>query len=179
MKNKLFMLAFAFIFIFGWFCSSAYSNVVSQISFSYPSSASVETAAGEKASSSFFGNKERDSPSDWIKQEQIEVYGDKVILQIEDPQWAVFTDTNSMDPLIDENSHAIQISPKSPESIKIGDIISYESDQFDGIVIHRVIDLGMDEKGWYCRAKGDNNPFEDPGRIRFQQIKRVLVAVIY
>jgi len=114
-----------------------------------------------------------------IKESQIKVYKDKVIIEIEDAQWASFEDTNSMDPIIDEGANAIQIVPKSYNDVHIGDIISYESEYADGIFIHRVVKVGFDPDGWYCIAKGDNNPEPDPGKIRFFQIKKVVIAIIY
>ncbi|MDD5086838.1 MAG: hypothetical protein PHV16_03735 [Candidatus Nanoarchaeia archaeon] len=122
---------------------------------------------------------ELNSPTDWIKEDQINVYSNRVVIEIKDPEWASFTNTNSMDPVIDETSHAIQIVPKSKEDISVGDIISYKSDYAEGIIIHRVIKIGEDERGWYCIVKGDNNPTQDPGKIRFSQITRILVAIIY
>ena len=119
---------------------------------------------------------ERASPSDWITQGQIHLTGNQVIIDLEDPQWAVFTNTNSMDPVIDETSHAIQRIPKSISEIHIGDIISYEIR--DSVVIHRVIELGNDGE-WYAITKGDNNPYKDPAKVRFSQVRRVLVAIIY
>ncbi|MEM2121420.1 MAG: hypothetical protein QXU20_02040 [Candidatus Woesearchaeota archaeon] len=118
-------------------------------------------------------------PSDRIKENQIQVFNDKVIIYLQNPEWASFTPTGSMEPVLNEYANAIQIVPKSEEEIKVGDIISYESEYADGIIIHRVIDIGYDKYGWYCIAKGDNNPKKDPGKIRFSQIKRVLVAIIY
>jgi hypothetical protein len=122
---------------------------------------------------------EIDSPNDWIKEDQIKVYSNRVIIDIDDPEWASFTNTNSMDPVIDETSNAIEVVPKSTDDISAGDIISYKSDYSTGTIIHRVIKTGHDEQGWYCIAKGDNNPTTDPGKIRFSQIKRILVAIIY
>ncbi|MBU0457393.1 MAG: hypothetical protein ABH824_03705 [Nanoarchaeota archaeon] len=124
-----------------------------------------------------FGGAEQHSPSNWVKEEQIKVYNDKVILDIQDAIWAGFTDTNSMDPFIDETSHAIEISPENPQSINLGDVISYQTEK--GIIIHRVIEKGEDKKGIYYIVKGDNNRFEDPIKVRFEDVKGVLVAVIY
>ncbi len=122
---------------------------------------------------------ERASPSDWIKEDQIKVYNDRVIIDLKDAEWASFTNTNSMDPVLDEKANAIEIIPKSVDDIHVGDIISYNSDYVDGTIIHRVIKIGSDEKGWYCIVKGDNNQSPDPGKIRFNQIKRILVGIIY
>lgn len=122
---------------------------------------------------------ERLSPSDWIKEEQIKVYPDKIILDVQDAVWAKFVDTNSMDPFLDSDTNAIEMKPNSPDQIQPGDIIAYTTDDFEGTIIHRVVKKGVDGKGTYYIAKGDNNVDADPKKIRFSQIKYVLVAVIY
>jgi hypothetical protein len=75
----------------------------------------------------FLGSPERLSPSDHIQESQIQIYDDKVVIATEGARWAAFTDTNSMDPFLDESSNSIEIAPKSPNDIKPGDIISYRS----------------------------------------------------
>jgi len=122
---------------------------------------------------------EKPSPYDWVKEEQIKVYGDRIIISLKDAEWAAFTDTNSMDPVIDSTANAIELVPKSEEDIHVGDLVSYKSDYADGTIIHRVIRKEADETGIYFVMKGDNNPSQDPGKIRFNQIERVVVAVIY
>ncbi len=128
---------------------------------------------------SFFsdGTIERPSPYDWIKEDQIAIYRDKVVINLENAQLAGFVDTNSMDPLLDENSNGIEIIPESIADIHIGDVVSYKSGS--DVIIHRVVGIGYDEQGWYAIMKGDNNKANDPGRVRFEQIQRVLVGVIY
>ncbi len=125
-----------------------------------------------------FSAKERASPYDWVKENQITISKDNISIDIQNPQWAIFTNTNSMDPIIDETSHAIQVIPQKEEDIHVGDIISFASNEIDGIVIHRVVDIGNDGE-WYALTKGDNNTMADPQRVRFTQIERVLVAIIY
>jgi len=125
------------------------------------------------------GPEEQASPYDWVKESQIKVYNDRIILEIPNAVWAAFTNTNSMDPVIDEFANAIEIIPKSAEDIHVGDIVSYQSDYADGSIIHRIVFEGEDAQGTYFLLKGDNNHGVDPGKIRFEQIKRVLVAVIY
>lgn len=124
-------------------------------------------------------DKELNSPSDWISEDQIHVYDSHIVLDIENATWARFTDTNSMDPLIDEDSNGIEIIPISEDQIKVGDVVAYESDYSQGVIIHRVIEKATDDKGTYFIIKGDNNKEQDPGKVRFDQIKRVLVGVIY
>jgi hypothetical protein len=119
------------------------------------------------------------SPSDRVSERQIYVFRDKVILDIKNAEWASFTPTHSMEPVLNEHSNAIEVRPSSEDEIKPGDIIAYRSEYAEGTIIHRVIEVGTDEKGWFCRAKGDNNPSVDPGKIRFSQIESVVVAIIY
>jgi signal peptidase I len=122
---------------------------------------------------------EKISPSDWIKESQIKVYDNRIIIDLENAEWAKFTDTNSMDPVIDSNANAIEIVPKSYKEIQPGDIVSYEIENVEGIIIHRVVETGFDEKGWFAVTKGDNLENNDPFKIRFSNIKRVVVAIIY
>jgi len=117
------------------------------------------------------------APPDRIKEDQIHVYEDKIVIDIKNPKWARFANTNSMVPFLDEGTNAIQVQPESPEDIQLGDIISYQYE--DSIIIHRVIEIKEDEKGKYYIAQGDNNPEPDPVKIRFPQIRRILVGVIY
>ncbi len=138
-----------------------------------------ELSSLERPLSLFQDGVEKDSPGDWIKEDQIKVYDNQIIIDLKDAEWASFTDTNSMDPVLDEKANAIEIIPKSADDIHVGDIISYKSDYADGTIIHRVIKIDSDEEGWYCIVKGDNNQSPDPGKIRFNQIKRILVAIIY
>ena len=120
---------------------------------------------------------EIDSPGNWISQDQINVFNDRVVIDLKDATWARFTNTNSMDPIIDEESHAIEILPEDQNQIKVGDIISYKTEY--GTIIHRIIEKGEDKQGTYYRVKGDNNNSKDPFKIRYDDIKGVVVAVIY
>lgn len=126
-----------------------------------------------------FGSNELASPEDYISEDDIHVLSDKVVIDIDNPQWARFTDTNSMDPVLDYGTNAIQIIPQTPDQIKIGDIISYQLHGSDSVIIHRVISKGIDDEGDYFVLKGDNNAQSDPNNVRFSQIKRKVVALIY
>ncbi|NQU98171.1 hypothetical protein HQ533_01785 [Candidatus Woesearchaeota archaeon] len=122
---------------------------------------------------------ERASPGDWITDQQVEVYSNRIILDIQDAEWAIFTNTNSMDPVIDETASALEVVPQTEADIEVGDIVSYNSEFADGSIIHRVVYKGQDEQGIYFIMKGDNNPTSDPGKVRFDQINRVLIAIFY
>lgn len=124
-------------------------------------------------------NLEKSSPSDHIKEKDIHVYDDKIVIDLKDATWSSFIDSNSMDPIIDIGANGIEIMPTSPDQINVGDVISYTSNYADGILIHRVIEQGYDDEGVYFILKGDNNPSRDPGKIRFEQVRGLLVGVIY
>ncbi len=131
---------------------------------------------------SLFGeNKPKDiaSPYDHIQKDQIHVFQDQIIIDIKDASWAEFTDTNSMDPLLDIGANSFEIKPGSTENIHVGDVISYRSEYSQGLIVHRVIYIGEDKDGWYSRVKGDNILEQDPGKIRFEQIRGILVGIIY
>ena len=124
-----------------------------------------------------FGGAENASPGDWVKEDQIKVYSDQVVLNISGATWASFTNTNSMDPFLDENSNAIEIIPKNPDAIRVGDVVAYKTSS--GVVIHRVVEKGKDTKGIFYLLKGDNNRLGDPVKVRFEDIRGVVVAVVY
>jgi len=128
-----------------------------------------------------FLSPERASPQDRISIDDIKWDGKKVTIYIDNPQISTFADTNSMDPLIDVESTAIQIEPKSKEDIHVGDVISYQYKE--DIIIHRVIEIGYFNESnpdtWYAIAKGDNNTNPAPYPLSYNQISRILIGVIY
>ena len=173
MAQKLLILTTIFaIFFLGFFASSTYSF------FSQNIAIPLKTLNIFESPSSYISN-ELNSPHDHIKESQIHVYDDKVVINLQNAEWASFTDTNSMDPVFDYGSNAIEIIPQSTEQIHLGDIISYQSKYSDLPIIHRVVNIGEDSNGWYCKVKGDNNNTPDLEKIRFNQVKRLVVAIIY
>ena len=182
------ILLMVIVFVTGWFFNSVYSAMFENNMDNVPEiNESPYDVANKTVSdtisdtvSVFFGSpSERISPFDHIKEDQIHVFQDRIIIDLENAEWARFTDTNSMDPVIDAGAHAIEIRPSSPDQIHIGDIMSYRSKYAEGIIIHRVVEIGEDEDGWFAKMKGDNNNLMDPGKIRFEQVERLVVAVIY
>ncbi len=125
------------------------------------------------------GPQPRASPADRVGERQIEVYGDRVVLDVAQAQWARFSDTKSMEPVITAGSNAIEVVPGNESQVQVGDIVSYQSEYANGYIIHRVAYKGEDEHGTYFIMKGDNLPTSDPGRVRFSQIKSVVVAIVY
>lgn len=120
------------------------------------------------------------SPQNHVNEDQILVYEDRVVLDVPNVKWASIADTNSMDPFFDSDANALQIIPRDPSDIAIGDIVSYSPQGSPAKhVIHRVVYIGEDEDGLYFILKGDNNKVSDPGKVRFEQIDRVLIGIIY
>jgi hypothetical protein len=117
------------------------------------------------------------SPKNRIGDDSISVHNDRVVISVNNPYTSTFSNTNSMLPLLSETSRAIQVSPDSHDDLFVGDVISYALN--GRVVIHRIVELGYDDAGWYAITKGDNNVLSDPQKVRFSQVRRVLVAVIY
>lgn len=119
------------------------------------------------------------APSDTLSESNIQVYDSKVIITLDGARWASYTNTKSMSPVLDEGSNGIEIVPKSIEEIHIGDIVAYETKYNRIPIVHRVIAIKKDSLGAYFVLKGDNNMKADGEKVRFEQIKYKLVAVIY
>lgn len=152
------------VFLVGWYANSIYGNL-----FFYE-----EKPKG-------YGNIDGISPGDHIKENNVEVYGDKVVLNLPDKtkkySWSRYASTGSMKPTLKEGHNGIEILDPDKEDIKVGDIISYRNGK--EIIVHRVIDMDYDEKGWYAVTKGDANKEADPFLVREDQVEALTVAVIY
>ena len=162
------IFAFLLIFAFGWAASSLLSPMFM-----------LDTEQPFAFSLSFDKAVEKASPGNHVEQDSIHVYQDRVVLDVEDAIFAKYADTNSMDPLLDEDANGIEMKPSSPAQIKVGDVISYKSTVTKSLLVHRVVSRGYDDNGYYFIVKGDNNPSADPERIRFSQVHGVLIGVIY
>ena len=122
------------------------------------------------------GNNNSDAPFDFISEENIKIYDDKIVLDIKGASLSRYGPTGSMRPVLDEGSNGIRIVPKSEMEIYVGDIVTFE--QEDLLIVHRVIEKGIDNKGIYFITKGDNNSISD-GKIRFKDIKYKTIGVIW
>ena len=122
---------------------------------------------------------ERPSPADRISESDVKVYSNRVEISIRNAKWRKFIDSNSMDPLIDAGTTTIEIQPKYASDIKIGDIVAYDVDGFDYAFVHRVIAIKSDQKGIYFVTKGDNFYNADPNKVRFNDIKGIVVGILY
>ena len=175
-KFKLALILYIF-FVLGWILSDFYQSSIAD----FYLKPSKNENLGKYFLANFIGKEplERISPFDRIKESQIIVDDNKVVVELKNPKLASFLNTNSMDPILDETANAIETVPESEDDIKIGDIISYYSKEKNITLVHRVIDIGNDNNGKYFVLKGDNNIHPDQEKVRFEDIQRLIVMIIY
>ncbi|MBT4541288.1 signal peptidase I [Candidatus Woesearchaeota archaeon] len=186
MKNKWFLGYFFIVFMVGFMCHAIYANNFVSFTNALPTAYKTlenndvypSTTQSESILIRFFsGDNERNSPKDRIGEDQIHVYDDEIVIDIKNATWSSFVNTNSMDPMFDTGANGIEIPPKSKYDIKVGDVISYEYG--DSVIAHRVLKIEEDNKGLYYVTKGDNNVIKDPVKVRYSQVRGVLVGLIY
>ena len=119
------------------------------------------------------------SPSDTIQESQIIISEDGVYINIENATWVSYSNTNSMDPVLDSTANGIEIPVTASTTLEVGDIVSYEAKWNQTLVSHRIVEISEDEEGVYYILKGDNNSTQDSNKVRFEQIKYKLIAIIY
>jgi len=116
------------------------------------------------------------SPSDWIGDEDILVFDDRIVLRIANSTLSSYAPSGSMKPVLDKGANGIRIVPGSADEIDVGDIVSSRSG--GRLIVHRIVEKGLDGGGIYFITQGDNNVFSDD-KIRFEDIEFVTVGVIY
>ena len=119
------------------------------------------------------------SPKQRISPNQIHVFPNNVVLDLQNVRWTTYADTNSMDPFLDANAHGLEIKPKSPDDIQVGDIVVYRSKLTGDLIVHRVIGINSANSSYSFTLKGDNTQLPDPEQIRFDQIEGVLIGILY
>jgi len=117
-----------------------------------------------------------EAPSDFLDNDNILIYEDRVVIEIEGAKLSTYDSTGSMLPTLGSGMNGISVVPESGEQIEVGDIISFR--RGGQLIVHRVIEKSLDEEGEYFITKGDSSPVAD-GKIRFDEIERVLIGLIY
>lgn len=84
--------------------------------------------------------------------------------------------TDSMLPAMNHLSMMVGVKPLTEAEVRPGSIIAYSAGE--SVIHHRVVRTGTDSQGWYAKAKGDNKLFADSGKIRFEDILLVTVAIV-
>ncbi len=117
--------------------------------------------------------------SDYIQEQDIEIYNDKIIINVAGAVMSRYAPTGSMLPGINHTANGIEIPITDVNQIYVGDIIAFQPKKDSNeLIVHRVIEIGYDSEGWYCITKGDNNPVDD-GKIREWQVKFKTIMIIY
>jgi len=125
---------------------------------------------------SLFNEYNTKSPHDIIKDSEIEVLNDRIIIHLDNPSLSRYAPTGSMIPIFDSGANGIRIKPESTNDIEVGDIISFRRGNL--LIVHRVIEKDEDEDGIYFVTKGDNTNITD-GKIRFEDIEYITIGVIW
>ena len=116
------------------------------------------------------------SPSNLVMEDDIIVFEDYIILRIANATLSNYADSGSMRPVLDRGANGIRVVPRNSDQIEVGDIVSFRFG--DSLIVHRVVEKGMDGNGVYFITQGDNNIFSDD-KIRFEDIEYVTVGVIW
>ena len=134
--------------------------------------------------------KEIPSPRDIIAQSDIVYLGDKQIVTIGNVLPKVWlttvADTNSMDGTIDiGHTMILSNNKKYLDKVDIGDIVVWQkwvlwvNKLASKTIMHQIIAIAEDDKGWFCYTQGINCPSKDPWKIRRKDIMWIALGVIW
>ena len=88
------------------------------------------------------------------------------------------TPTNSMEPVIDDGHIALIEDVPNKKDLVVGDIILFYRRMDGARVLHRIIQIASDSKGFYCVCRGDNVVWYDD-KIRYHEILGICIGIIY
>lgn len=106
--------------------------------------------------------------------DDIVVFEDKTVINT--PLRYARVASNSMAPFITDKSVVFEKNPSSPESILIGDIISFTIPNQEGVIMHMVTEIIPDGSNTYFKTKGVANEEEDPWLVPYENIVGVVVG---
>ncbi len=120
---------------------------------------------------------ERPSPKIRIKPEPVHIAGGTLtVTGLSGCFIAAIAPTNSLDPCIDDGMLVVLDPNVNVTDLICGDIIWYETPNYQAI--HRIIEIGNDESGWWALCRGDNNPRDDGIKVRSHEIRGVWRATL-
>lgn len=117
------------------------------------------------------------APQKRVDLKDLAITKDAAIISVKELTPGIIAPTGSMYPLLQGDTIVLEKTPENHNELIPGDIIIFESK--DTRIIHRIIEIGWDEEGWFAITKGDSNPFEDPFKVRFEDVRGVVVGIIY
>lgn len=116
---------------------------------------------------------------DRVSQDQIHVYNSRVELDLAGVKFAPISGTNSMLPLLHSGAHSLELDVEDVTTLKLGDIISYRNPYLGKMIIHSIVEIGVDDSGWYAITKGLSNDLPDEHKVRASWVEGVLIGVLY
>ncbi|GAH47541.1 unnamed protein product [marine sediment metagenome] len=121
---------------------------------------------------------ERISPNDWVKRDQIDYDGGLLTIKLK-PNVKVFgiADTGSMDGLLDYGHNVIATDHFDKAKLAVGDIVVYQV--YTTRICHRIIEIREDRNGRIYRCRGDNCIDTDKWYLRDENIKWLVLGIIY
>lgn len=117
------------------------------------------------------------SPNDSVNISNFWFYDEGILIHTDgnafsDYRIVTIQNTGSMRPTLDYGHAIIIKKPYGQDELHVGDIVMFK-------YIHRIIQIGYDDEGWYAITKGDNNYTADVGKLRFSEVKWKVIGVFY
>lgn len=121
------------------------------------------------------------SPCKKLDKKTIGFFSEKIIMNMTGINYTYSSvwGTGSMLPFISKDSITLGMVLDNKTQICVGDIISYLPENESIEILHQIVGVGEDDKGLYYTAKGYNYKTKDKEKIRREQIKKVVFAVVY
>ena len=116
------------------------------------------------------------TPSDFVSERDILVYDDKIVIKVENASLSNYDSTGSMGAVLGEGVNGIRVRPMFADEISVGDIVTFTKGE--ELIVHRVVEKGIDSEGVYFITKGDSSDRAD-GKIRFENIEWKTIGLIY
>ncbi len=85
-------------------------------------------------------------------------------------------DSGSMEPTLNTYSEIVYV-PARKDNVRVGDIIVFQSEEYHGIVLHRVVNVSFFGREFI--TKGDNNNAPDNELVSLNNVLGVVVGVVY
>ncbi|MDO8628555.1 MAG: hypothetical protein Q7R56_02265 [Nanoarchaeota archaeon] len=139
-------------FSLGWLANELYHNPPLRLEHPFP------------------GLPEQASPHQRIRINDLSQTKDHLTINQDNTILVTYTNTNSMDPLLDDNSIGIEI-PYQGQKLGIGDIISYTYEEQH--LVHRITAI----EGTTYTMQGDNS--NTTHTIQQKDIKGILIGILY
>lgn len=124
-----------------------------------------------------WAGRERLSPNDWVKRDQITYDKTEGVLKVKlPPNVEIFdvANTKSMDGLMDYKTNVIGTDNFDKAELIAGDDIIYQV--YTTLIVHRIINIREDASGRIYQCRGINNLFTDSYYLRDENIKYVVIG---